>query len=146
MSDGVRVNIGNGWMYLRKVIFHKLDQHRWDRKGAIATLFFESFPNTDYHQALMTFTVRAITALINPAHTLMDLENYSYAEMNHCWVYYGLCLNEDREECQENKWIPVRVDHKYWSDIETFTFTALVATMAKRYGVKIVDQNDPFAG
>jgi len=138
MSDGIRVNIGQGWMYLKQVTFHKLDDKRWDRKGPIATLFFESFPNSDYHQALMTFTVRAITALINPSHTLMDLKEYPNAEMNHCWVYYGLCLNEDRAECHENEWIPVRVDHKYWSDLEVRMFKDIVGIMARKYGANIV--------
>lgn len=142
MSINVRLN---GWMYLEKVIFHKLDEHRWDRKGPIATLFFESFANSDYHQALTTFSVRAITALVNPSHSLMDLEEYPYAEMNHCWVHYALCLSEDRKECQENKWTPVRVDHKYWSEVETETFKAIIRVLAARYDAELIDHCHPLA-
>lgn len=139
MSDGLDVNISGAWMYLKKVRFHKLDDERWDRKGTIATLFFEKFPNSRYHQGLMTFCVRAITSLINPSHSLMDLEEYPHAEMNHCWVYYGLCLNEEREECQENMWIPVRVDHKYWSPNETQAFRKIIHALAHLNGAEIDD-------
>lgn len=136
-----------GYMFthLKKVRFHKLNEHRYDRKGAICTLFFESFPNSDHHQRETVYAVRAITSLLNPGHTLQRLSDYNGAEFNQCWIYYGLCLNEERDECRDNKWIPCRVDHKYWGETEIWAFRQLITTLAKLCNAEIVDRNDPFA-
>lgn len=142
-DQGICVNIGDAWMYLKKVRFHKLDENRYDRKGGICTLFFESFPNREYHHYMMTFAVRAVTALINPSHVLMDLKYYDHSEMNACWVYYNHCYNEERAECHENKWIPVKVDHKYWGELEIETFRAIIVSLATRYKAIIEWPKEP---
>jgi hypothetical protein len=125
------------WTHLKKVKFHKLNEHRYDRKGTICTLFFESFPNSDYHQRETVYAVRAITSLLNSGHTLQRLSDYNGAEFNQCWIYYGLCLDEDRKQCQEKKWIPCRVDHKYWGPTEIETFKTIIRALAKRYDAQV---------
>lgn len=137
---------GYMFLHLKKVRFYKLNEHRYDRKGAICTLFFEGFPNSDHHQRETIYGVRAITSLINPGHTLQRLSSYKGSEFNQCWIYYGLCaFNEERTECRDNKWIPCRVDHKYWGEIEIQTFKAIITALAHRYDAEIDDQCHPLA-
>jgi hypothetical protein len=83
--------------------------------------------------------MRAITSLLNPGYSFQELSEYKGAEFNQCWIYYGLCFNnEERDECRENKWIPCRVDHKYWADTEIRTFKKIIHALAERYNAQIV--------
>jgi len=134
-----------GWRFLKKVIFHKLNEHRWDRKGAIATLFFESFPNKEYHEAATVFAVRGLTALLNTAHSFPEVAEYDSEEINFCWIYWGLCYQEDRLEMVKNQWIPVRVDHKYWPEAEIVAFRRLLTVIAELNEAEIEDRNHPLA-
>jgi hypothetical protein len=129
---------GLGFSHLKKVRFHKLNDKCYDRKGPIATLFFESFPNTEWHRQLVIESIRIVISLLNPSHSFMTLKEYDHNEIAFCWVYYGTCLNEERHEAADNKWIPARVDHKYWSESEIETFKEIIHALAKRHGAEVV--------
>ncbi len=136
--SGLTCSPGVAWTELKSVEFHPLDDGVYDRRGRICSLIFKKFPNSDYQRESVTFAVRAITSLLAGHYTLMDLEEYSYDEMNDCWIYYDHPLEQHRLMCTDNDLVVVGVNHKYWGQKQIDAFKDILEAIAFIYDVPVV--------
>jgi hypothetical protein len=141
MREGICCRPALGFDHLKKVVLHDLAPG-WDRRGRIASLYFEPFPNREHHKDITVFSVRALTSLLSSMFTLQDLDSYDYSEINFCWVTYDYSIVDDEDKTNEN-WVNVTVHHKYWGDNEIHTFRELLRIIARHRKAEIIDRTEP---
>lgn len=142
--SSISCNISVAWGNLKAIEFHVLDDltETYDRRGRLASLIFKKFSNEEYQRESIIFAVRALTALLAGHYSLMDLEEYSYDEMNDCWIYYDNLLEQHRQMCIDDDLVVVAVLHKYWTQAQIHVFKEFLEGIAFLYDATVTHDSN----
>lgn len=122
-------SISSPWRLVTKLVIHKLDQERGDRRGDIITVTMKEMANVELAREA-SIEVCQFLMLMNTGHGTIHNPGES-GEQNHCWVEPSY-RHVSPMQCV--------IRDKYWGHQETLRFRQICRVMCKVHGWELEDE------